>query len=206
MEALQCLFPTLRPLYKVFWVILFIAATLIRMPFWCTCFLFKSARQHPKWTRRQSLCTRIFRAFIQIISLVRLRTPCDLKPGKEKEHFIVMPPAQERLYTGIITADPEIRPTKIGGTWYPSCESTQRCSSPLPWRRLHPWRWADCGLWLRYLNHSQAYICWPCILPPVSTLCKYRQTIFSCTARCSYLLRVPHLRPRYPAFQYHSFG
>lgn len=32
-----------------------------------------------------------------------------------------MPPAQERLYTGIITADPEIRPTKIGGTWYPSC-------------------------------------------------------------------------------------
>ena len=51
-----------------------------------------------------------------------------------------------------------------------SCESTQRCSSPLPWRRLHPWRWADCGLWLRHLNHSQVYICWPYILPPVSTL------------------------------------
>ena len=34
------------------------------------------------------------------------------------------------------------------------CESTQRCSSPLPWRRLHPWRWADCGLWLRCLKHT----------------------------------------------------
>jgi len=88
--------------------------------FWCIYFLLKSARQHPKWTWKQSLFTRIFRAFIQIVSFVRLRTPCDLNPRKEKERFIVMPPAQETLYTGIITADPEIRPTKIGGTWYPS--------------------------------------------------------------------------------------
>ena len=206
MEALQCLFPTLRPLYKVFWVILFIAATLIRMPFWCTYFLFKSARQHPKWTWRQSLCTRIFRAFIQIISLVRLRTRCDLKPGKEKERFIVMPPAQEGLYTGIITADPEIRPTNIGGTWYPSCIDH---ANPLKDVVLHfhgggytlgDGRTADCGFGASSIHLLVMYFALD-----IDSL-QIQADDSQCTSRCSYLLRVPYLRPRHPAFQHHYFG
>jgi acetyl esterase/lipase len=81
-----------------------------------------------------------------------MKTPLSLKPGKEgmsiltfhkrifcgivscpfttltekfpASNFVIMKPASRSKYIGVAVCDPEIKPTEIGGTWYPSPPSS----------------------------------------------------------------------------------
>lgn len=61
---------------------------------------------------------RIVKAFLQHASAVEMMVPLPLKPGAEKNRFVVMEPAQQKLYAGIAN-DKIVKPQTIGGTWYP---------------------------------------------------------------------------------------
>ena len=49
-----------------------------------------------------------------------MRTPVELKAGKEGDKFVVFHPAKAEKYIGAVAQDFEIRPESIGGTWYPN--------------------------------------------------------------------------------------
>ena len=62
---------------------------------------------------------RILQAVLQNMSAVEMKTPVNLKPGKEGNRFVNILPAKKSHYIGIVTKDKEIQPVTIGGTWYP---------------------------------------------------------------------------------------
>jgi hypothetical protein len=62
---------------------------------------------------------RILQAVLQNMSAVEMKTPENLKPGKEGNRFVKIQPAEQKHYIGIVSKDKEINPVTIGGTWYP---------------------------------------------------------------------------------------
>lgn len=48
-----------------------------------------------------------------------MKTPLSLLPGKEKDRFVVLPPASSSTYIDVLTKDPAIQPGQVGATWYP---------------------------------------------------------------------------------------
>jgi acetyl esterase/lipase len=109
-------------------------------------------RQNSSWSYKQAIMVRILRAFLNNVSQVEMKTPLSLKPGKEgmsiltfhkrilcdivsshfamltekppASNFAVMKPAATSKYIGVAACDAEIKPTEIGGTWYPSPPSS----------------------------------------------------------------------------------
>lgn len=61
---------------------------------------------------------RIVKSFLYHASVVQIYTPTSLRAGWERKRWTVMDPAKTSLYSGPAD-DKKIRPTKIGGTWYP---------------------------------------------------------------------------------------
>lgn len=110
-----------KALYAVF-AISFNAA---RIPLWLIWFLPASFRQNPRWTLAQAIRVRLARAFLYNVSLVELKVPCSLAPGAEKERFVTFRPASKELYTGCVALDPNVKPTVVGGTWYPNVPNAQ---------------------------------------------------------------------------------
>jgi len=60
----------------------------------------------------------ILKAFLYHASVVEVKVPTPLEPGKEGERFAIIEPADASQYQGLMD-DREIKPTKIGGTWFP---------------------------------------------------------------------------------------
>ncbi|KAF2114681.1 Alpha/Beta hydrolase protein [Lophiotrema nucula] len=92
---------------------------LLSIPFWGAYLVPRGSRQHPRWSWRQALQVRCFRAVIEVLGRFRIGDTLSLNPGKEGERFIVMEPADPQMYTGILRCDESIMPETIGGTWYP---------------------------------------------------------------------------------------
>lgn len=67
----------------------------------------------------KALGVRILQAVLQNMSAVEMKTPENLKPGKEGDRFVTIQPAKKNHYIGIALKDKEITPVTIGGTWYP---------------------------------------------------------------------------------------
>ncbi|MCJ1249399.1 hypothetical protein MMC30_006622 [Trapelia coarctata] len=101
------------------WVLLALVSTSIRLPIWLLYFIPKSLRPHPNWTYRQAMLNAIIKQFLYHNASMRIQAPVSLEPGKEKRQFVVMQPAKDDSYQGVIK-DAEIKPTAVGGTWYPS--------------------------------------------------------------------------------------
>ncbi|CAF9915437.1 MAG: hypothetical protein GOMPHAMPRED_000756 [Gomphillus americanus] len=91
-----------------------------RLPLWMIYFIPTGLRQHPKWTWKQAVGVRFVRAFLYWCCSVEMVTPYNLTPGSEKDQWVTFVPAKSKHYTGVATADPEIKPGKTGATWYPS--------------------------------------------------------------------------------------
>ena len=106
------------PLGKVLWTIYAIILTSIKSLFWLIYYLPKPLRQHPKWTYHQAIANELMRAFLYHSSIMEVRTPLSLEPAGEK-HFVSIPPQNSDFYRGVL-AYPSIRPTTIGGIWYPN--------------------------------------------------------------------------------------
>lgn len=106
--------------FKTFYALSALAFELCRLPLWILKFSLPFARQHPKWSFRQAFSVRIFMAAVYHLANVQIKTPLPLTPGKEKERFIVIKPADSRYYIGPLAPTSTVKPVEIGGSWYPA--------------------------------------------------------------------------------------
>ncbi|KAI9726745.1 MAG: hypothetical protein M1828_000601 [Chrysothrix sp. TS-e1954] len=106
--------------FKLLWSTLYITFSLTRLPLLFLYYLPRFNRQNSTYTLAQAIRIRIIRSFLYNAALVRMRVPESLKPGKEKERFVVIKPTSTTSYTGVAACDPETIPQPLGATWYPS--------------------------------------------------------------------------------------
>ncbi|KAF2728407.1 alpha/beta-hydrolase [Polyplosphaeria fusca] len=95
-----------------------LAFELARFPLWLAKYFLKYGRQHPKWSFGQALGVRVFFSFVYHAAMVQVKTPLPLTPGKEKERFVLVDPASSDYYKGPLLSNKDVKPEKIGGTWY----------------------------------------------------------------------------------------
>jgi acetyl esterase/lipase len=106
--------------FKGIYVLAALSFELARLPLFLIKYFLSYGRQHPEWTFRQALVTRIFFSVINHVANVQVGRALPLTPGKEKERWITIKPAQENLYKGPLRSNPDVQPTEIGATWYPA--------------------------------------------------------------------------------------
>lgn len=94
-------------------------STTLRLPLWLIYYTFKANRQHPRWTYTQAIKSYFIKHLVYHISVTESPGHLSLKPGVEKERFVVIQPPKEELYRGIANSQ-VIRPQPVGGTWFPS--------------------------------------------------------------------------------------
>lgn len=104
---------------KALWLLVAIVSTSFRLPIWLLYYIPQSRRPNPRWTYRQAILNAVVKQIVYHSASMRLQKPLSLESGKEKERFVVMKPSREDLYQGVLK-DAEIKPTAVGGTWYPS--------------------------------------------------------------------------------------
>jgi len=104
---------------KALWVLLALVSTSVRLPLWLLYFIPIALRPHLSWTYRQSLLNAIVKQFLYHSASIRFQPTLSLEAGKEKDQFVIMRPPKDDLYQGVLK-DAEIKPTAVGGTWYPS--------------------------------------------------------------------------------------
>lgn len=61
---------------------------------------------------------KLLKSFLRSYTAAHVKQPLSLKPRFEGDRFAVIEPASSELYTGVVE-DKEIKPERIGGTWYP---------------------------------------------------------------------------------------
>ncbi|KAF2269615.1 alpha/beta-hydrolase [Lojkania enalia] len=96
------------------------AFELARLPFWFLKYLHSYGRQHPEWSFGQALRVRVFFSVVYHIATIHIKTPLPLTPDTEKERFIVIDSAPIDSYQGPVRGNEDVKPAKIGGTWYPA--------------------------------------------------------------------------------------
>lgn len=106
--------------FKALYALYALTFSLLRLPLWLLKFLIPTLRQHPKWSFRQALSVRLITTAVHHFAVLQLETPTPLTPGKEKERFVVVQPAEEGMYVGPMRRDPDVCEGEVGGTWYPA--------------------------------------------------------------------------------------
>lgn len=92
--------------------------TLLHLPLLVLAYLQPERRQDPDWTYRQALCNSALKAFLGVFAFCRIRPSLTLRPGLERDRFVLIEPSNPEFYTGI-AQDKIVKPEVIGGTWYP---------------------------------------------------------------------------------------
>lgn len=106
--------------FKGLYALTALAFELARLPFFLAKYLHKYGRQRPEWTFRQAIVVRLLCSVFYHLGITQTGTAQPLTPGKEKERWVTMKPANEELYKGPLRCNPDIKPVEIGGTWYPA--------------------------------------------------------------------------------------
>jgi acetyl esterase/lipase len=109
---------TIQP-FKALYTLFAVLYELSKFPLWVLLALPRFTRAHPQWTMKQAIRMRIVKAFLKHTSAVRAAPKLSLEPGLEGDRFVVLPPAGSYAFKGP-TEDREIKPGKVGGTWYPA--------------------------------------------------------------------------------------
>ena len=99
-----------------------ILSVLFKLPLWLIYYIPQRTRQHPQWTYRQAVRNQLVRVVLWYASATQMKTPQNLKPGVEKDRFVLIEPRDSSLYQGILDS-PDIKPSTIGAVWYPSLPS-----------------------------------------------------------------------------------
>ncbi|KAI1211574.1 uncharacterized protein F4807DRAFT_473019 [Annulohypoxylon truncatum] len=81
--------------------------------------LFTFLRPNRHWTYRQTVSCALFVYFGKYAATVELKPSFSLKPSSEKDRFIIIHPAKQPVYGGILVCDPAINPVNIGAVWFP---------------------------------------------------------------------------------------
>jgi hypothetical protein len=114
--------------FKALYVLLAVAFEAARMPLWLVLYVPSFMRPHKKWTFMQALMMKITGQFLYHSAAVEVHTPHDLKPGSQKDRFVTFDAAPSSYFKGLLN-DPEIKPGKMGGTWYPKVPTAAEISS-----------------------------------------------------------------------------
>lgn len=104
--------------FKALYVLLAVTFELARFPLWIVLYLPAFGRPHKKWSLRQALGMKVTRQFVKHSAAVEVHTPHDLRPGSEKDRFVTYDVAPASTYKGLLV-DKEVKPGKMGGTWWP---------------------------------------------------------------------------------------
>lgn len=103
-----------KALYTTFTIL----SSFVYLPFLMIYYVPPNLRQHSKWSYRQALTSQMSRLYFDFVSTIEMSTAWSLEPGKDKERFSTIQPADKDLYRGPL-ADSQIRPATIGGIWLP---------------------------------------------------------------------------------------
>jgi acetyl esterase/lipase len=106
--------------FKGLYVLAALGFELARFPIFLAKYLHSYGRQHPAWNFRQAIGVRIFFSLIYHVAMAKAATDLPLTPGKEKERWITYEPAEDQMYKGPLRSNPDVKPAKIGATWYPA--------------------------------------------------------------------------------------
>ena len=90
----------------------------LNLPLLAVFYLPPQLRQERDWSYRQALMNKLLKSFLRSYTAAHVKQPLSLKPRFEGDRFAVIEPASSELYTGVVE-DMEIKPERIGGTWYP---------------------------------------------------------------------------------------
>ena len=107
------------PLGRVVWMMVGIILTPFIFPLWLLYFIPSWLRPHPKRTYLQSLMQPWFKTFLYNSALMKIQTPASLKPGAEKERFVLIHPPEKDHFQGVLR-ETDIQPAVIAGTWLPA--------------------------------------------------------------------------------------
>ncbi|KAF1925093.1 alpha/beta-hydrolase [Didymella exigua CBS 183.55] len=106
--------------FKGTYVLAALGFELLRLPLFIVKYLTSYGRQHPEWTFRQALTTRLIFAFVYHVASIQVNTSTPLTPGAEKERFVRIKPAGGDQYKGPLRINNDVQPVEIGATWYPA--------------------------------------------------------------------------------------
>ncbi|KAI3541490.1 alpha/beta hydrolase fold-3 domain-containing protein [Colletotrichum filicis] len=107
----------LRIFYQIFGALFILFPCL---PIWAIKALIPSCRPHPKWGFKQALMARLTRSIVNLYSNVGITETHTLKPGKEGDRFQTADPFPSDLYLGPLASNSDVKPTTVGGTWFPA--------------------------------------------------------------------------------------
>lgn len=109
-----------RQSFKIAYTVATILYCCIRIPFHMLLIVRQSSRPHPRWTYRQALGREILKIWFTYASTIELEFPLSLDAASEKKRFVIVHPEASELYRGTLAIlDGEIKPSTIGGVWYP---------------------------------------------------------------------------------------
>ncbi|KAK2728958.1 alpha beta hydrolase fold-3 domain containing protein [Colletotrichum kahawae] len=106
----------LRIFYQIFGALFIL---LFCLPVWCVQAAIPACRPHPKWGFKQALMARLTRNIVDLYSNVGITETHTLKPGKEGDRFQTAEPFSSEHYRGPLASNPDVKPTTVGGTWFP---------------------------------------------------------------------------------------
>lgn len=109
-----------RQPYKALYTIFFLASLPLRVLSILIYFIPRALRPNLTWTYHQAVATRLFKHCWQFAGDIELHLTKTLKPGSEKERFIIIKPPSKlpSTYIGLVNHDPAILPRAVGGVWY----------------------------------------------------------------------------------------
>lgn len=114
--------------FKAFYTLYAVAYVLARLPFWILKNLFTRLRQHPAYSFKQALLIQIIKGIVSHVSSMQMSVPLPLKAGAEKSQWVLLPPFESSVYTGVLDSG-AVKPATIGGTWYPRKPGMSELSS-----------------------------------------------------------------------------
>ncbi|MCJ1333834.1 hypothetical protein MMC10_010540 [Thelotrema lepadinum] len=96
----------------------FLATLPVRIAAFSLYYIPRSFRPHLAWPYKRALGSYLFSILWSFWCTIEYRTNKSLEPGADGERFITIDSGKAELYRGILK-DTKVRPTKIGGMWYP---------------------------------------------------------------------------------------
>jgi hypothetical protein len=103
---------------KGLYVLAALGFELARFPLFLAKYLHSYGRQHPAWTFRQALGVRVYFSLVYHLATAKVAPDLPLTPDNEKERWVILEPAKEQMYKGPLRSNADVKPAKIGATWY----------------------------------------------------------------------------------------
>jgi acetyl esterase/lipase len=126
--------------FKFVFTTWFLATLPFRLAGIAVYYLPSATRSKSSW--RQAVTTKLLGLWFQFATTVEFRTPKSLEPGAEAERFVLIDPEKivsdtTSPYTGPLTTNPAIKPSKVAAFWYESPPASGQTPPPLVVLHFH---------------------------------------------------------------------